>query len=288
MQHHPRVEAARVQQQDAPDLLRVGLVGGDPADVWGSLTRRAVLHARSAAGSGAIGHDLAMRRLPQNRVGRADHRRDRDPRRRRRDAGLEGAAVGGLRVDPAGPGRGPARRRSSDEFRPGPGRGRARQRTGGSQRLAEKLADLFAQEPPGRQGDRSDRDPGDRRSITSLVQGTEEARPAAGTGPLPRDRLPRPGARRSGSPATGPPTWPRSARSTRSRRATRSPRDAVREIHLQGHRHPRSSTRARPSIVDDVGHERLVLTACHPLYSAAQRYAVFADLVGTELKAGQG
>lgn len=31
-------------------------------------------------------------------------------------------------------------------------------------------------------------------------------------------------------------------------------------------------------IVDDVGHERLVLTACHPLYSAAQRYAVFADL----------
>ena len=31
-------------------------------------------------------------------------------------------------------------------------------------------------------------------------------------------------------------------------------------------------------IVDDVGRERLVLTACHPLYSAAQRYAVFADL----------
>lgn len=31
-------------------------------------------------------------------------------------------------------------------------------------------------------------------------------------------------------------------------------------------------------IVDDVGSERLVLTACHPRYSAAQRYAVFADL----------
>ncbi len=31
-------------------------------------------------------------------------------------------------------------------------------------------------------------------------------------------------------------------------------------------------------IVDDVGRERLILTACHPLYSAAQRYAVFADL----------
>jgi sortase A len=31
-------------------------------------------------------------------------------------------------------------------------------------------------------------------------------------------------------------------------------------------------------IVDDVGYERLVLTACHPLYSAAQRWAVFAKL----------
>jgi len=39
-------------------------------------------------------------------------------------------------------------------------------------------------------------------------------------------------------------------------------------------------------IVDDVGRERLVLTACHPLYSAAQRYAVFADLRETELEGG--
>ena len=31
-------------------------------------------------------------------------------------------------------------------------------------------------------------------------------------------------------------------------------------------------------IVRDVGHERLVLTACHPLYSTAQRWAVFARL----------
>ncbi len=35
-------------------------------------------------------------------------------------------------------------------------------------------------------------------------------------------------------------------------------------------------------IVDDVGYERLVLTACHPLYSAAQRWAVFARLAGAE------
>ncbi len=37
-------------------------------------------------------------------------------------------------------------------------------------------------------------------------------------------------------------------------------------------------------IVDDTGRERLVLTACHPVYSAAQRYAVFADLEKLELK----
>ncbi len=31
-------------------------------------------------------------------------------------------------------------------------------------------------------------------------------------------------------------------------------------------------------IVDDVGYERLVLSACHPLYSAAQRWVIFAKL----------
>jgi sortase A len=35
-------------------------------------------------------------------------------------------------------------------------------------------------------------------------------------------------------------------------------------------------------IIDDVGHDRLVLTACHPLYSAAQRWAVFATLKNAE------
>jgi sortase A len=39
-------------------------------------------------------------------------------------------------------------------------------------------------------------------------------------------------------------------------------------------------------IVDDVGRERLVLTACHPLYSAAQRYAVFADVRDASLFPG--
>jgi sortase A len=40
---------------------------------------------------------------------------------------------------------------------------------------------------------------------------------------------------------------------------------------------------SQTEIVDTVGRERLVLTSCHPLYSAAQRYAVFADLDRIEL-----
>jgi sortase A len=36
-------------------------------------------------------------------------------------------------------------------------------------------------------------------------------------------------------------------------------------------------------IIDPVGYDRLVLTACHPPYSAAQRWAVFAKLTRTDL-----
>jgi sortase A len=39
-------------------------------------------------------------------------------------------------------------------------------------------------------------------------------------------------------------------------------------------------------IVDETGRERLVLTACHPLYSAAERYAVFAELERVEPATG--
>jgi sortase A len=45
---------------------------------------------------------------------------------------------------------------------------------------------------------------------------------------------------------------------------------------------------SQTEIVDDVGYERLVLTACHPLYSAAQRWAVFARLTEVSLFAAQG
>lgn len=40
-------------------------------------------------------------------------------------------------------------------------------------------------------------------------------------------------------------------------------------------------------VVRDVGYERLVLTACHPLYSAAQRIVVFARLADSGPPAGQ-
>ena len=39
----------------------------------------------------------------------------------------------------------------------------------------------------------------------------------------------------------------------------------------------------RVDVVDPVGYERLVLSACHPLYSAAERYIVFARLVRAEI-----
>lgn len=39
-------------------------------------------------------------------------------------------------------------------------------------------------------------------------------------------------------------------------------------------------------IIHDTGYERLVLSACHPLYSAAERYIIYARLVHTE--AGPG
>jgi sortase A len=43
-------------------------------------------------------------------------------------------------------------------------------------------------------------------------------------------------------------------------------------------------------VVDPVGYERVVLTACHPLYSAAQRWVVFAKLtrIDTFAVSGEG
>jgi sortase A len=37
-------------------------------------------------------------------------------------------------------------------------------------------------------------------------------------------------------------------------------------------------------VTHDVGHDRLVLSACHPLYSAAKRIIVFARLVDAQAR----
>ena len=41
-------------------------------------------------------------------------------------------------------------------------------------------------------------------------------------------------------------------------------------------------------ILEPIGYDQLVLTACHPLYSAAQRWAVFARLTRIETFAISG
>ena len=40
-------------------------------------------------------------------------------------------------------------------------------------------------------------------------------------------------------------------------------------------------------VVRDVGYERLVLSACHPLYSAEERYIVFARMTGEQIRDGR-
>jgi sortase A len=39
-------------------------------------------------------------------------------------------------------------------------------------------------------------------------------------------------------------------------------------------------------VKDKVDHDRLILTACHPVYSAKQRFVVFAALEGFKLTKG--
>ena len=146
-----------------------------------------------------------------------------------------------------------------------------------------------------RRGDRAHPDPADRPR-RGHGRGHRHGQPAAGPGPLHarptataargrRRRLgvPRPGRDDGRRRATGPPTWPRSAGSTRSSPATRSScrcptgRSPTRS---QGHEIVDPND---VSIVENKGYDRLVLTACHPLYSAAQRYAQFAKLTDVSL-----
>ena len=66
--------------------------------------------------------------------------------------------------------------------------------------------------------------------------------------------------------------WTSSSRATRSRSRCHTRRS---------HTRCRRSTSSSPTeigVVQNVGYERLVLSACHPLYSAAQRIITFAKL----------
>ena len=117
-----------------------------------------------------------------------------------------------------------------------------------------------------------------------LIQGTDTASLQKGPGPIPKRRSPARAAR-SGSPVTAPPTWRPSATSTRWGRATWSPRDALRALPLPG-AEDRVVDPGDVGVVSKVGYERLVLSACNPLYSAEQRFIVFARLVGERPVAG--
>ncbi len=56
-------------------------------------------------------------------------------------------------------------------------------------------------------------------------------------------------------------------------------RDALRALHLRGRAHADRRARREVSVIKRVGYDRLVLSACHPLYSADKRIVVFARLV---------
>jgi sortase A len=114
-----------------------------------------------------------------------------------------------------------------------------------------------------------------------VLDGTRERLPAQGAGVLPGDAVPgqRRAPRRSPAPhdVRGAVPQRRRARARRRDRASRC-------------RTPVRVPVERTRIVDPttfwvtkrVGYERLVLSACHPLYSAAQRIVVFARQVRVE------
>ncbi len=126
-----------------------------------SSTGREVSHQAAPRAARAVRNDSPGEPSPPHPLDRADHRRAGDPRRRRAHARLEGAALLDLRLDPAGQGRGPARRpRGPVPLRRAPGRGPER---GRAERSASRvLADAFASEVEAGRGDRPDHDPAHR------------------------------------------------------------------------------------------------------------------------------
>ena len=169
----------------------------------------------------------------------------------------------------------------SDEFLQDPAVTGLAEGAGGSQRLAEKLADLFAK-------NLQDGKPIGRIEIPAidadyvLIQGTEEADLERGPGHYPDTALP--GQGRTVGIAGHRTTY--GAPFNQIDKIEKGDSITV-EMPYGTFIYTVTDTKivdpSQTDIVDDVGRERLVLTSCHPLYSAAQRYAVIADLDRIEL-----
>ena len=184
VEHHRRVEPAGIEQQDAADLLGVGLVGGDAGCVRairGHRRRKSLRQTAAAPARRPLGND--WRACGASCTSSRSHWSPPAcrARGRRPDAGLEGAAVHDLRLDPAGQGRGSAERPRG----PLPdGRGpRGDGERGDGRGAGEDPRRPLRERGRDRQGDRPDRDPGDRprRSSSSKEPTPPACRRAPGT-----------------------------------------------------------------------------------------------------------
>ena len=118
--------------------------------------------------------------------------------------------------------------------------------------------------------------------------GRRRRRPQQGARPLHEHALPGAGIDASRSPATAPPTAHGSGTSTRSATATTSTCRCRTPPSTTGCRCTRWCANTDWSIIKPQGYERLVLSACHPLYSASHRWVVFARGVSVTLPGKHG
>ena len=229
----------------------------------------------SKAGVWRVRSGLALRESRQcsgqrtDRLDHADHGGDRRPRRCRPDPGLAGAALGRLRLARAGQGRGPAQRPRGAV--PEPRRpGRDRRRAAAARPKARILADRF--EPHLQEGHAIGRIKIDRIGLDMVVvQGTDTSSLQKGPGHY-REHV-----------AAGPARHGRHRRRHRThlpgaRSATSTRSENGDEIRItDALRAPSPTSVQRHEVVDPsdvrilkpVGYDQLVMTACHPPYSAS-------------------
>lgn len=164
----------------------------------------------------------------------------------------------------------------SDEFLQRPDVAKLASSKSGSRQRAEKLADIFAERL-------EDGKPIGRIEIPTIdadyvvIEGTGEADLKRGPGHYPDTALP--GQGRAVAIAGHRTTY--GAPLSRIDKIEIGDR-IVLEMPYGTFTYEVTDTRivdpSQTGIVRNVGRERLVLTSCHPPYSAAERYAVFADL----------